>query len=221
MTRFPRRTRAGRGWPGRSPCCATWNYRWGAGLGAAVAGDVLGRRPAEGGSTAPEDEPVNVTITRLVARHDAPTQKLAALSDALARLQRDFGWWQVPWGEINRFQRISPAIDQPFSDAAPSIPVPFAVGTLGLARLVRRSAQARHEALVRDQRQQLRRGGRVRAAGSAPARSPPAAKAAIPPRRTSTTRRSATRPERCARSISIPTSSAATPSGATGRASKA
>jgi acyl-homoserine-lactone acylase len=31
----------------------------------------------------------------------------------------------VPWGEINRFQRISPAIDHPFSDAAPSIPVAF------------------------------------------------------------------------------------------------
>ena len=31
----------------------------------------------------------------------------------------------MPWGDINRFQRISPAIDHPFSDAAPSIPVAF------------------------------------------------------------------------------------------------
>jgi acyl-homoserine-lactone acylase len=37
----------------------------------------------------------------------------------------------VPWGEINRFQRISGAIAQPFSDAAPSIPVPFANGNYG------------------------------------------------------------------------------------------
>jgi acyl-homoserine-lactone acylase len=32
---------------------------------------------------------------------------------------------------VNRFQRISPAIDHPFSDAAPSIPVPFAAGVYG------------------------------------------------------------------------------------------
>ena len=57
--------------------------------------------------------------------------KLAALAAAIARLERDFGGWRVPWGEINRFQRISPAIDHPFSDAAPTIPVPFTSGRWG------------------------------------------------------------------------------------------
>jgi len=37
----------------------------------------------------------------------------------------------VPWGEINRFQRISPAIDHPFDDAKPSIPIPFAWSAYG------------------------------------------------------------------------------------------
>jgi len=31
----------------------------------------------------------------------------------------------VPWGQINRFQRLTGDTSQPFSDAAPSIPVPF------------------------------------------------------------------------------------------------
>ena len=31
----------------------------------------------------------------------------------------------MPWGEVNRFQRISPAIEGEFSDQAPSIPVGF------------------------------------------------------------------------------------------------
>ena len=31
----------------------------------------------------------------------------------------------MPWGEVNRFQRISPTIDSPFDDNAPSIPVGF------------------------------------------------------------------------------------------------
>ena len=54
-----------------------------------------------------------------------PDEKLDALVLVLNRLQRDFGGWRVPWGEVNRFQRISPAIDSPFDDAAPSIPVGF------------------------------------------------------------------------------------------------
>jgi len=52
-------------------------------------------------------------------------EKIDTFTRGLDRLERDFGRWQVPWGEVNRFQRISPAIDSPFSDAAPSIPVGF------------------------------------------------------------------------------------------------
>ena len=100
-----------------------WNYRWSAGSVAQSVAmvwvDNLMKAVA-----APAGEPINVTTTRL-ARDTSNAQKLSALSDAVARLRRDFGWWQVPWGEINRFQRISPAIDHPFSDAAPSIPVAF------------------------------------------------------------------------------------------------
>jgi acyl-homoserine-lactone acylase len=58
-------------------------------------------------------------------------QKLEALAAAVSRLERGFGGWAVPWGEVNRFQRISPAIDHPFSDAGPSIPVPFSSARWG------------------------------------------------------------------------------------------
>jgi acyl-homoserine-lactone acylase len=60
-----------------------------------------------------------------------PEDKLAALASAVDRLNREFGTWRTRWGEINRFQRISPAIDHPFSDDAPSIAVPFASGNFG------------------------------------------------------------------------------------------
>ncbi len=49
-------------------------------------------------------------------------QSLAAASD---RLQSDFGTWKTPWGDINRFQRLTGDIVQPFNDARPSIPVGF------------------------------------------------------------------------------------------------
>lgn len=55
-------------------------------------------------------------------------QSLAAASDKLAA---DFGSWKTPWGEINRFQRLTGDIVHPFDDKAPSIPVGFTSGNLG------------------------------------------------------------------------------------------
>ncbi|MBL8773681.1 MAG: penicillin acylase family protein [Phenylobacterium sp.] len=60
-----------------------------------------------------------------------PGERLAALSEATDRLAADFGSWQVPWGEINRFQRLSGDIVQTFRDDAPSIAVPFASAAWG------------------------------------------------------------------------------------------
>jgi acyl-homoserine-lactone acylase len=55
----------------------------------------------------------------------SPAEKLDAFVRGLDRLERDFGGWRVPWGNVNRFQRIDPAIDARFDDGAPSIPVGF------------------------------------------------------------------------------------------------
>jgi len=52
-------------------------------------------------------------------------QHLAALDEAMARLTKDFGTWRVAWGQINRYQRVSGAITQPFDDAKPSLPLAF------------------------------------------------------------------------------------------------
>jgi acyl-homoserine-lactone acylase len=51
--------------------------------------------------------------------------RLQALARASARLTADFGTWKTPWGEINRFQRLTGDIVQPNDDAKPSLPVPF------------------------------------------------------------------------------------------------
>jgi acyl-homoserine-lactone acylase len=53
------------------------------------------------------------------------TQKLETLNVAVDRLTADFGTWDTPWGEINRFQRITGDVAQRFDDNAPSIAVPF------------------------------------------------------------------------------------------------
>jgi acyl-homoserine lactone acylase PvdQ len=52
-------------------------------------------------------------------------QLLQALSTAVDKLAGDFGTWKTPWGEINRYQRLTGDIVQKFNDGSPSISVPF------------------------------------------------------------------------------------------------
>jgi acyl-homoserine lactone acylase PvdQ len=105
-----------------------WDYRWGVdsvpNTLANFWGDEMVRRAA-GGSW-------GLGLSSYDAMDAAPALvKLEALAAALDRLTRDFGRWDVPWGEVNRFQRVSPAIDHPFTDAGPSLPVGFSSARWG------------------------------------------------------------------------------------------
>src|SRR6185436_13755414 len=60
-----------------------------------------------------------------------PQQRLESLAAAMDKLTADFGKWQTPWGDINRFQRNDGAIVQKFDDRKPSTPVMFASATYG------------------------------------------------------------------------------------------
>lgn len=100
-----------------------WDDRWGvtseATSLAVFWGDGLWR---EVGNFA-RDERMNVPdYIRLRVGADA---RLGALDKAVARLTSDFGGWRVPWGGINRFQRLDDSIVAHFDDAQPSIPVGF------------------------------------------------------------------------------------------------
>ena len=56
----------------------------------------------------------------------------AGLDSAVAHLEREWGTWLVPWGEVNRLQRIDERAGQQFSDERPSIPVAGAGGQHGV-----------------------------------------------------------------------------------------
>jgi acyl-homoserine-lactone acylase len=107
----------------------SWNYRWTSDSIAQTLAMTWGEALRKA-LNAPKSEPGNKVMMRL-ARDTSPALKLQTLDQTIAGLQRDFGRWQVPWGELNRFQRISAAIEPPYSDAAPSIPVPFGEGRYG------------------------------------------------------------------------------------------
>jgi acyl-homoserine-lactone acylase len=60
-----------------------------------------------------------------------PQERLESLARAADKLQADFGSWKTPWGEINRFQRLSGEVDQQYDDSKPSIPVAFTSANWG------------------------------------------------------------------------------------------
>jgi acyl-homoserine-lactone acylase len=102
-----------------------WDARWSAAstetsLGVFWATDLWGRTP-------PTDPNVPDEYDSRWARMEALPDDvlLSALDRAVEKLTQDFGSWQVPWGEINRFQRNDSAIRQTFDDSKASTPVPF------------------------------------------------------------------------------------------------
>lgn len=63
-------------------------------------------------------------------KYDA-SEVIAAMEAAIVQLEEDFGYWNIPWGEVNRFQRLSGAIDLPYDDKKPSLPIGLASGRWG------------------------------------------------------------------------------------------
>jgi len=62
----------------------------------------------------------------------AKDDPLGAFEQIIADLEKDFGTWEVPWGEINRLERGQSGGDEPFSDARESLPVPGGPGPVGI-----------------------------------------------------------------------------------------
>ncbi len=61
----------------------------------------------------------------------SPEMLLQSLATVCDKLKSDFGSWKTPWGEINRYQRLTDDINQQFSDAKPSIPIGFTSSAWG------------------------------------------------------------------------------------------
>lgn len=100
-----------------------WDKRWGVGSAetslAVFWGEELWRRVRA------DAESEGMSVYTYMATRATPQQHLEALAAASDQLTADFGDWKTPWGDINRFQRLTGDILHPFSDAGPSIPVGF------------------------------------------------------------------------------------------------
>ncbi|HEX7905242.1 MAG TPA: penicillin acylase family protein [Chitinophagaceae bacterium] len=83
----------------------------------------------QAGINQPADDQVN--FTRSVITNTSAKQQLEILHSILSGLQKMYGSWKIPWGDINRYQRTSGAIYPTFDDNASSFPVGMAPAFFG------------------------------------------------------------------------------------------
>jgi len=100
-----------------------WDYRWSVtSVPTSLAvywGEDLWQR------VSPDAKKAGVSTYAYMETKASAQQRLESLAAASDKLAADFGNWKTPWGDINRFQRLTGDIVQPFDDAGPSIPVGF------------------------------------------------------------------------------------------------
>ncbi|HSN60859.1 MAG TPA: penicillin acylase family protein, partial [Ferruginibacter sp.] len=79
-----------------------------------------------------EEEPDQVSYTKIYAATASPAELLKPLITVINELTKKHGSWQIPWGSLNRYQRISGDINQQYDDTKESFPVPFASALWGM-----------------------------------------------------------------------------------------
>jgi acyl-homoserine-lactone acylase len=100
-----------------------WDYRWSSDSVATTMAVYWGTELLrQVGANARQ---AHMPSEEYVATHCDVGQFLATFFAGLSKLQADFGKWQVPWGDVNRFQRLNDDIVAQFTDSGASIPVPF------------------------------------------------------------------------------------------------
>jgi len=73
-----------------------------------------------------------VTKTNRFAATASDDLLLRLFAETIREMKTKYGGWKIAWGAVNRFQRISPEIDNRFDDRQPSIPVGFASSAWGM-----------------------------------------------------------------------------------------
>jgi len=100
-----------------------WDYRWAVtSVPTTLAvywGEDLWQR------VTPDAKRAGVSVYEYMEKQATAQQRLDSLAAASDKLTAGFGSWRTPWGDVNRFQRLTGDIAQPFNDAGPSLPVGF------------------------------------------------------------------------------------------------
>ena len=110
---------------------------WDRNYGTASVGQTLGifwaeklQRLARSRATADQHFD-NLGLMSMTVQNTSVQEKITALADVLTDLTRDFGTWKLPWGEVNRYQRLTGKTQESYDDKLASIPVGFTSSAWG------------------------------------------------------------------------------------------
>ncbi len=78
-----------------------------------------------------EGEADQVAVTKTFAEKATPEEMIIPFYKTIKELEQKWGRWQIPWGEMNRYQRINGDISQKYKDDLPSLPVGIASSLWG------------------------------------------------------------------------------------------
>lgn len=106
-----------------------WDMRWAKDSVATSLAVFWGNEART--AAAAEARKAGMLVENYLGTKASPELLKQAFDRAIARLERDFGTWRTPWGEINRFQRLTGDIEHPFDDKKMSIPVGFTSAVWG------------------------------------------------------------------------------------------
>jgi acyl-homoserine-lactone acylase len=106
-----------------------WDLRWGVSSVSTSLAVFWGQEVQK--RVGPDARKAGIYMSDYICTKAPRDLLLQSLADASDKLAADFGTWEIPWGDINRFQRLTGDIMQPFSDAGPSIPVGFTSAVWG------------------------------------------------------------------------------------------
>jgi acyl-homoserine-lactone acylase len=82
-------------------------------------------------STGENDKLDQVEKTYRFAATATAAELLQPMVTTISELNKKFGTWQTPWGNINRYQRLTGNLTEKYDDTQPSIPDGFAASTWG------------------------------------------------------------------------------------------
>ncbi|KIC02187.1 penicillin amidase [Flavobacterium sp. JRM] len=78
-----------------------------------------------------EGEADQVENTKKFAKNATDSQLIPQLQATIKELKDKWGTWQVPWGDINRFQRLSGDLNLTYNDSQASLPIGYGPGSWG------------------------------------------------------------------------------------------
>jgi acyl-homoserine lactone acylase PvdQ len=123
---------SGKGFPDLAQPIETlrsWDYRASVDSVAMSLAHFYGTLYGEKGAN--PDNLRGIELVEYQGKRSPQEERLRIFSETVEKLEADFGDWKTPWGEINRFQRLTGDIEQRFDDSAPSLPVGMASGRWG------------------------------------------------------------------------------------------